>query len=383
MGKRALKHRVSLAVAGLKRLVLALLSALLVGCGGGGSGWQQPSLNPEPPGNEAPVFTSSTTATVDENQTAAYTGVATDPDSDALTYSLEGTDALFFSIDENTCVVSFRNVPDCENPGDEDRIYGKTDTDTVELADTAQGICDFVITAPKSAGTGRGMWVTSAGDVNGDGFDDLVIGSTPLDQTPTPTPGVTYVICGGQNVSANALVGTSHDDVLVGSSRADQIVGGQGDDILIGNGGADVLCGGAGDDILAIRDLSFASLDGGSGIDTLRFDAPLRLNFIGLSGNRISGVEKIDLRADGGNSHIILNPSDVLNLSDSSTRSNTLRIYGSTGDSVVLSIYSLAQRWVRSEQGFETDTWVSFGSGSEVLATVLVDKSINVSAPYP
>ena len=357
MGKRALKHRVSLAVAGLRRFVLALLSALLVGCGGGGSGRQQPSLNPEPPGNEAPVFTSSTTATVDKNQTAAYTGV-----------------------------VCFRNAPGCEYPGDEDRNCGKTDTDTVELASIAQGIGDFVITAPKSSGTGRGMWVTPAGDVNGNGFDDLVIGSTPLDpldQNPTPTPGISYVIYGGQNVRANALVGTSHDDVLVGSSHADQIVGGQGDDILIGNGGADVLCGGAGDDILAIRDLSFASLDGGSGIDTLRFDAPLRLNFIGFSGNRISGVEKIDLRADGGNSHIILNLSDVLNLSDSSTRSNTLRIYGSTGDSVVLSIYSLAQRWVRSEQGFETDTWVSLGSGIEVLATVLVDKSINVSAPYP
>ena len=119
-------------MAGLRLFVLALLSVLLVGCGGGGSG----PPNPEPPGNEAPFFTSSTTASVNENQTAAYTAVATDPDGDALTYSLEGTDTLFFSIDENTGVVSFRNAPDCENPG----------------------------------------------DVNGDGFDDLVIGSTPLDQ---------------------------------------------------------------------------------------------------------------------------------------------------------------------------------------------------------
>ena len=42
MGKRALKHRVSLAVAGLRLFVLALLSALLIGCGGGGSGRQHP-----------------------------------------------------------------------------------------------------------------------------------------------------------------------------------------------------------------------------------------------------------------------------------------------------------------------------------------------------
>ena len=73
MGKRALTSRASLAVAGC-----------------GGSGRQQPALNPEPPRNEAPVYTSSTTVTVNENQTAAYTAVATEPDGDALTHSLEG-----------------------------------------------------------------------------------------------------------------------------------------------------------------------------------------------------------------------------------------------------------------------------------------------------
>ena len=73
LSKRALTSRASLAVAGC-----------------GGSGRQQPALNPEPPRNEAPVYTSSTTATVNENQTAAYTAVATEPDGDALTHSLEG-----------------------------------------------------------------------------------------------------------------------------------------------------------------------------------------------------------------------------------------------------------------------------------------------------
>ena len=63
-------------------------------------------LNPGPPGNEAPVFTSSTTATVHANQTAAYTAVATDPDGDALTYSLEGSDALFLDIDVRDLQVS-------------------------------------------------------------------------------------------------------------------------------------------------------------------------------------------------------------------------------------------------------------------------------------
>ncbi|TQV79438.1 hypothetical protein FKG94_11250 [Exilibacterium tricleocarpae] len=266
-------------------------------------------------------------------------------------------------------------------------VYGKTDTDAVELADIAQGIGGFVIRAPNAVG-GHAIDVSHAGDVNGDGFDDLVIGSSPLDPgdanptpTPTPTPGLTYVIYGGQNVSTHALVGTSDDDVLEGSSHADQIIAGQGNDILMGNGGGDVLRGGAGDDIIAIHDLLFRSLDGGNGIDTLRFDTPLRLNFTRFSDNWITGVEKIDLRADGGNSHLIFNLSDVFNLSDSS--GDTLSIHGSRGDSVELRKYSFAQNgdWVRSEEGPDgMGTW-AFMHGGKALATLLIDDSITVSAP--
>ena len=48
--------------------------------------------------NTQPVFTSPTTANVEENQTAAYTALATDADGDPLTYSLSGTDAGLFTI---------------------------------------------------------------------------------------------------------------------------------------------------------------------------------------------------------------------------------------------------------------------------------------------
>ena len=51
----------------IKTVVSTLLSALLVGCGG-------------------------------DSDSGAYTAVATDPDGDALTYRLEGTDAVFFDI---------------------------------------------------------------------------------------------------------------------------------------------------------------------------------------------------------------------------------------------------------------------------------------------
>ncbi|WP_179957663.1 cadherin domain-containing protein [Exilibacterium tricleocarpae] len=251
-------------------------------------------------------------------------------------------------------------------------VYGN-DTGTVDLAAIEQGVGGFVV-RPVDKFFFPGF--RHDGDVNGDGFDDLLISH---DSGGSDNAGTTYVIYGGQNISANVLVGTSAGETLVGSSNGDQIIAGQGDDTLIGNGGADVLSGGAGDDILAIRDTAFVSLDGGNGIDTLRFDAAIALDFTGLSDNRITDVEAIDLRYDGGNSSLTLGLSDVLNLSDSSTSSDTLRIYGSEGDAVILS--DRGGRWERSVDGSETDTWV-YSLGDDVLASVLVDESVTVTTLF-
>ena len=65
-----------------------------------------------------------------ENQTLAYTAVATDGDGDDLTYSLSGTDAALFTIDPNTGEVRFIAAPDFEDPGDigGDNVYDITVT---------------------------------------------------------------------------------------------------------------------------------------------------------------------------------------------------------------------------------------------------------------
>ena len=67
----------------------------------------------------APAFTSPDSASVEENQTVAYTAMATDADGDTVSYSLSrGADAALFTIDETTGVVSFMDAPDFEDPGD-------------------------------------------------------------------------------------------------------------------------------------------------------------------------------------------------------------------------------------------------------------------------
>ena len=92
--------------------------------------------------DNAPAFTSLTTASVAENQTAAYTAIAADADGDGLTYSLSGTDAALFTIDETTGVVSFISAPDFENAGDADtnNVYEITVTASDGTRETSHDV---------------------------------------------------------------------------------------------------------------------------------------------------------------------------------------------------------------------------------------------------
>ena len=64
--------------------------------------------------NDAPVITSSATASAPENGTAAAIITTTDAESDNITYSISGTDATLFSIDPTSGVLTFVNAPDFE-----------------------------------------------------------------------------------------------------------------------------------------------------------------------------------------------------------------------------------------------------------------------------
>ena len=90
----------------------------------------------------APAFTSPDSASVAENQTMAYTAIATDADGDPLTYSLSGTDAALFTIDPATGVVSFIDAPDFEDPDDAggDNVYNITVTASDSINDTPQTV---------------------------------------------------------------------------------------------------------------------------------------------------------------------------------------------------------------------------------------------------
>ncbi len=177
------------------------------------------------------------------------------------------------------------------------------------------------------AGAGIGS-VTGAGDINGDGFADIVAGSG-LSDAGGPDAGQTTVVFGADYSSLVTHQGTDGDDTLTGTADADVIVGGQGDDTILGGGGDDVISAGAGDDLISVG-AGNLSIDGGSGVDTVLIEEGGIFDLDPTGGTRISGVETIDSAA-GADNTLVLSFDDLLDMTEVD---NTLTILGDNGDTV-------------------------------------------------
>ncbi|MBC6426088.1 MAG: VCBS repeat-containing protein, partial [Ekhidna sp.] len=92
--------------------------------------------------DQAPVFSSESSASVLENTTAVLTVSADDTDSEMLTYSLGGADGSRFSIDDDTGDLTFNTAPDAEAPGsvDGDNVYEVEVTASDGVNDATQTI---------------------------------------------------------------------------------------------------------------------------------------------------------------------------------------------------------------------------------------------------
>ena len=214
-----------------------------------------------------------------------------------------------------------------------------------------------------------GRSVSGAGDVNGDGFDDMLVGAPHADPSSNSNSGQAFVIYGGNFTNEVTHLGTSNADSLSGTNLANVLVGGGGGDSLVGNGGADVIRGGSGGDELKVSDLTFLRLDGGSGLDTLVLDAEGHdLDLTTTPNTKITSIEMIDINGTGANT-ITLNLGDVLDISDSVTNlgppyRTQLLIAGGSDDTVK----STGQGWQPGSQApVDGQTYDTFTSGHAML----------------
>jgi hypothetical protein len=134
--------------------------------------------------------------------------------------------------------------PNGSNSGRTYVVLGKADTDMVQLDDIAMGVGGFVLDgeAPDDI---AGASARGAGDVNGDGLADIIVGAPGADPNGVGVAGRTYVVFG---TTQTANVALAHVTLGVGgfaldgeSGRSGVSVSGAGD--VNGDGLADVVIG--------------------------------------------------------------------------------------------------------------------------------------------
>ncbi len=146
-------------------------------------------------------------------------------------------------------------------------------------------------------------------------------------------------LSGGDQDFEDLVIAVHIDPFQTPNTDIDIVNGGDGNDTLIGGPG-DTLIGGNGDDLFQVSDLTFASIAGGAGTDTVQLTgANASFDLTQIATNQVTGIEQIDLTT-ADNATLTLDADTVLNLTDGTNAltdtDNTLVITADAGDQVDL-----------------------------------------------
>lgn len=145
-------------------------------------------------------------------------------------------------------------------------IFGRSSFEPATTLSSLDGTNGFVLNGI-NPGDFTGVAVSSAGDFNGDGADDLIIGSPGASPNGIATAGQTFVVYGAPTKACDVLsLAPADAHEILGTENSEQLLGGKAVDVICGLGGNDRIAGGLGDDFLS----------GGAGNDVIRGDLNAR-----------------------------------------------------------------------------------------------------------
>lgn len=142
-----------------------------------------------------------------------------------------------------------------------------------------------------TAGDQAGKSISTAGDINGDGFDEFLIGAPNAGPAIKSDLGYVYLIQGGPTLGLTLPVthpGSPSNDNINGTSGKDIILGGRGNDQVNAMANNDTIKGGAGDDIMTGETGSDRHF-GGNGEDTVSYSGSVGGVSINLFTGETSG----------------------------------------------------------------------------------------------
>lgn len=286
---------------------------------------------------------------ISNNNNEAYVIYGGTGNTNTSVFNADST-AQGFKISGLTELVAGGNVGDINGDGFDDfaisdKVGGDVNTYIVYGKDYSDSGSNFTLTDledPTKAlkinqkGVGGGEYqVTALGDIThvgngkyGDGFDDVQVGVVG---------GPQYVVhgnIGGDNVPY-ALDGTATDSDgnanVVGASVKGQVLVGDYDDHLRDATYSNVsMKGGGGNNHFSLTNNTFTNIDGGEGMDTIRFGTPFgTLDFTAVDFEQISQIERIHFTQD--NATIRLTVENIFNLLKSSDDGSLKIELGETG----------------------------------------------------